>query len=58
VVAGLPLIFQHLRKKGLQADSDCGAALLETVKIYHAVDPHEESAYRDALEAAYRLHCT
>ena len=56
-LAGLPLIFAQLRKKGLQPTDDCGNALLATVKIYHAIQPGEEAAYRDALVAAYHAYC-
>ena len=56
-IAGLPLIFQQLQKKGLQPDEDCGDTLLKTVKIYHSIDAHEEADYRDALVAAYRAYC-
>jgi len=56
-VNGLPLIFEHLRKKGLEPDNDCGAALLETVRIYHAIEPGEEAAYRQPLVEAYRAYC-
>ncbi len=57
VIDGLPLIFQQLHKKGLRPDSDCGNSLLETVKIYHAIEAREEADYRDALVAAYQAHC-
>jgi uncharacterized metal-binding protein len=57
-VNGLPLIFEHLKKKGLQADGDCGDALLGTVKIYHFIEPTEEAPYRDALVTAYRAFCS
>jgi uncharacterized metal-binding protein len=56
-INGLPLIFQHLRKKGLQPDDSGAAALLETVRVYHAIDPREEAEYRNALVAAYRSFC-
>lgn len=56
-IAGLPLIFQHLQKKGVQPGNGCGDTLLETVKIYHAIDAHEDAAYRDALAAAYCAYC-
>ncbi len=56
-VAGLPPIFEQLRKKGLQPDGGCGATLLKTVKIYHAVEAREEAEYRDALVAAYQAYC-
>jgi len=56
-VNGLPLIFEHLRKKGLQPENDCGDTLLETVRIYHAIEPSEEAAYRQPLVDAYRAYC-
>jgi hypothetical protein len=56
-IAGLPLIFQQLRKKGLPPDANCGNAVLETVKIYHAMEADEEADYREALAAAYRAYC-
>jgi hypothetical protein len=58
IVNGLPLIFEHLWKKGLQPDDGGTSTLLETVKIYHRIEAHEEAAYREALEAAYRGFCT
>jgi uncharacterized metal-binding protein len=57
VIAGLQLIFQQLQKKGLRHDSGCADTLLETVKVYHAIDAHEEADYRDALAAAYQAYC-
>jgi uncharacterized metal-binding protein len=56
-IAGLPLIFQYLQKKGLQPDGGCADALLKTVKIYHSVDAPEEADYRVALVDAYRAYC-
>jgi hypothetical protein len=56
-IAGLPLIFQQLQKKGLQPDSGCADTLLETIKVYHAIDADEEADYRDALAAAYQTYC-
>ena len=56
-IAGLPLIFQHLQKKGLEPGADCGDMLLQTVRIYHCIDAHEEADYQSALVAAYRTHC-
>lgn len=56
-VNGLPLIFEHLRKNGLQADDHCGDMLLETVRIYHAIEPSEEQAYRQPLVDAYQAYC-
>ena len=56
-VNGLPLIFRHLETKGLPPGSDSGDTLLETVRIYHAIEPNEESAYRQALVDAYQRYC-
>ena len=56
-INGLPLIFQHLQKKGLQPGNGCADTLLETVRIYHPIEPNEEAEYRDALVAAYRTFC-
>ena len=56
-VNGLPLIFQHLEKKGLQPGNGSADTLLETVRIYHAIEPEEEAAYRQALTDAYQRHC-
>ena len=56
-IAGLPLIFQHLQKKGLAPGEDCGDMLLKTVRVYHFIDAHDEADYRSALVAAYQTHC-
>jgi hypothetical protein len=56
-IAGLPLIFQQLQRKGLKPDTDCGNTLVKTVSVYHFIDAQEETAYRDALVAAYRSYC-
>ena len=56
-VNGLPLIFQHLEKKGLQADDGYADTLLKTVRIYHAIESEEEPAYRQALADAYQRYC-
>jgi hypothetical protein len=56
-ISGLPLIFQHLLKKGLKPDDNCADKLLETVRIYHAIEAGEEAEYRHALVAAYRKYC-
>jgi uncharacterized metal-binding protein len=56
-VNGLPLIFQHLRTSGLQPDDACRDALLETVRIYHPIEPSEEDSYRNALLVAYQMFC-
>jgi uncharacterized metal-binding protein len=57
VIAGLPLIFQHLKTKGVAAGNRSADRLLETVRIYHAIEDTEETAYRDALVAAYEDFC-
>jgi len=56
-INGLPLIFQHLQKKGLQPGNGCAGTLLETVRVYHPIEPNEEAEYRDVLVAAYRAYC-
>ena len=56
-IAGLPLIFHQLQKKGMKPDTACGDTLLKTVKIYHFIDAHEEKDYQDALVAAYQKYC-
>jgi hypothetical protein len=56
-ISGLPLIFQHLQKKNVRPDNGCTDTILETVKIYHPIEAHEEEAYRSAIVAAYRTYC-
>lgn len=56
-VSSLPLIFAHLRSKGLQAGAASAEMLLEAVKIYHAIEPAEEAAYRQPLVDAYQEYC-
>lgn len=56
-VNGLPLIFQHLHKKGLRPGDGCADTLLNTTRIYHAIADNEEAAYREALRAAYEKYC-
>jgi hypothetical protein len=56
-INGLPLIFAHLAKNGLQPDESCGKSLLETVRIYHPINASEEIAYLNALRAAYQTYC-
>jgi uncharacterized metal-binding protein len=53
-IAGLGLIFDHLVETGLPADESSGDTLLETVRIYHAIEPAEENDYRTALISAYK----
>jgi uncharacterized metal-binding protein len=57
VVNCLPLILADLYNRGVKPDADGTEHLLATVRIYHAIEPSEESAYRDALSAAYRDYC-
>ncbi|MCE5268349.1 MAG: putative zinc-binding protein [Planctomycetaceae bacterium] len=56
-ISGLPLIFDHLKKKGLQPGSGSGDTLLQNVKVYHAIEPEQEAAYRNALASAYQTYC-
>jgi len=56
-IDGLPLIFQHLQRKGLQPGNQSAGTLLEIVRVYHPIEPHEEAEYREALVAAYCAHC-
>lgn len=56
-INGLPLIFDHLMKKGLVPDDACGDMLLETVRIYHPIGCNEEAVYRESLCMAYRTYC-
>jgi uncharacterized metal-binding protein len=53
-IHGLPLVFEHLYRQGLEPAEGSADTIVETVRIYHAVEPAEESFYRDALLAAYR----
>jgi uncharacterized metal-binding protein len=56
-VNGLPLIFAHLRSRGLRPGDDSAGTLLETVRIYHAIESAEEAAYRQPLVEAYQEYC-
>lgn len=53
-IAGLALIFDHLTENGLADDDSCGDKLLETVRIYHQIEPEDENAYKAALISAYK----
>lgn len=55
-VAGLAIIFDHLAETGLAADDSSGEKLLETVHIYHPIEPTEEAAYKAALVSAYKYY--
>jgi hypothetical protein len=56
-INGLPLIFDRLQKRGVDPGNDSADRLLETVRIYHAIEPGEEGAYREALIAGYQEFC-
>ncbi|MGI6417681.1 MAG: putative zinc-binding protein [Thermoguttaceae bacterium] len=56
-VNGLPMIFDHLRKQGLAPGDDSAGRLVETVRVYHFIEPQEEDLYRAALTAAYTDFC-
>jgi len=56
-VAVLPLVFDQLRKQGLEPGEDSADRLLEMVRVYHAIEPEEEPLYGDALVAAYQEFC-
>lgn len=56
-VNGLPLIFDHLYKQGLQPANGSADQLLATVRIYHEIAPGEEDLYRTALATAYDDYC-
>lgn len=53
-IAGLAMIFDHLAETGIPADESGGDKLLETVRIYHAIEPEEETDYKAALISAYK----
>jgi hypothetical protein len=57
-INGLPVIFDHLRKKCLAATDESADTLLDTVRIYHAIEPEEDATYKAALIAAYRAFCS
>jgi len=53
-ITGLPLIFEQCAERGVPADAIGSQALLDVVKIYHPIPSDEESAYQEALLAAYQ----
>lgn len=55
-IAGLALIFDHLAESGLSADDSSADKLLETVRIYHRIEPEEEESYKSALVNAYKQY--
>lgn len=52
-IDALPLVFAKLASDGMRAEESQASALLETVKMFHNIEPEEESDYKDALLAAY-----
>lgn len=56
-VLALPLILRELRDAGRGADDGLADEILSTVKIYNAVPPENEAAYRTALLRAYADLC-
>ena len=55
-VTGLSMIFDQLAENGLCADDSSAEKLLETVRIYHAIEPEEENAYTMSLLSAYKAY--
>ena len=53
-IPGLSLIFEQCAGRGIPAEGGDGRALLDAVRIYHAIDPEDEAEYRTALIEAYR----
>ncbi len=53
----LPLIFRHLRDRGVGQDAEGVRQLFETVKIYNAVPPEAEAGYREAVRREYAAFC-
>ena len=53
----LPLIFRHLRQRGLGQDEDAARELFETVKIYNDIPPEAEASYRAAVLREYADFC-
>lgn len=56
-INGLPLIFNHLYLEGLRPGDGCADRVLETVRIYHAIEPEDDADYRAALLCAYQEYC-
>ncbi len=53
-IPGLTLIFAQCAERGIPAEGGDGAALIDAVRIYHAIGPEDEAEYRAALIEAYR----
>ncbi|ODU25240.1 MAG: hypothetical protein ABS95_00500 [Verrucomicrobia bacterium SCN 57-15] len=56
-LVALPLIFQKFRGADRSLDEPTARELFETVKIYSAVPPEAEAAYREAVLRAYAAYC-
>ncbi len=56
-LVALPLILQQFREKGRGQDERALHELFETVKIYNAVPPEAEAAYREAVRREYAALC-
>ena len=56
-VPALPLVFDRLRKQGLEPGEDSADRLLEMVRVYHAIERGDEASYRVALVEAYQEFC-
>ncbi len=53
-IPGLPAIFEQCAGRGISAEGEDARALLDAVKVYHAIAPEDESECRSALLQAYR----
>jgi uncharacterized metal-binding protein len=56
-LVALPLIFRPFRETGRGLDEKSQCELFETVKIYNAVPPEAEAAYREAVLREYAAFC-
>jgi uncharacterized metal-binding protein len=56
-LVALPLIFRHLRERGLGQDEEAAREIFDTVKIYNAVPPEAEASYREAVLREYAAFC-
>ena len=56
-LVALPLIFRHLRDRGVGQDEEGARELFEVVKIYNAVPPEAEASYREAVLREYAAFC-
>jgi hypothetical protein len=56
-VVALPLIFRQFADTGREQDEPALRELFDTVKIYNAVAPEVEDAYREAVRREYAVFC-